>query len=80
MVSYQQQQIDEEYKEKVASGEIIEKIKNYSKSYSVDGNDLLQINNSFGKSGTVNTWNKNEFKVDVQMKFGSEDEEAVNDL
>jgi len=68
-----------EYKQKVASGEIIEKIKNYSKSYSVDANDILQISNSFGKI-TVNTWNKNEFKVDVQMKFGSEDADAVNDM
>jgi hypothetical protein len=68
-----------EYKEKIASGEITEKIKNYSKSYSVDSNDLLQISNSFGKI-TVNTWNKNEFKVDVQMKFGSDDADAVNDM
>nr|WP_294944923.1 hypothetical protein [uncultured Mucilaginibacter sp.] len=68
-----------EYKQKVASGEITEKIKNYSKSYSVDANDLLQISNSFGKI-TVNTWNKSEFKVDVQMKFGSDDADAVNDM
>ena len=70
---------DEEYKEKVAKGDITEKIKNYSKSYSADANDILQINNSFGKV-VVNTWTKNEFKVDVQMKFGSEDEEYVNDM
>jgi len=70
---------DEEYKKQVANGEITEKIKNYSKSYSVDGNDVLQINNKFGKI-TVNTWNKSEFKVDVQMKFSSNNEEAVNDL
>ncbi|MEO7213701.1 hypothetical protein [Mucilaginibacter sp.] len=68
-----------EYKQKVASGDIIEKVKNYSKSYSVDANDMLQISNSFGKI-TVNTWNKNEFKVDVQMKFGSDDADAVNDM
>jgi hypothetical protein len=68
-----------EYKQKVASGEITEKIKNYSKSYSVDANDMLQISNSFGKI-TVNTWNKNEFKVDVQMKFGSDDSDAVNEM
>ncbi|OOQ57599.1 DUF4097 family beta strand repeat-containing protein [Mucilaginibacter pedocola] len=68
-----------EYREKVASGEISEKVKNYSKSYSVDANDLLQISNSFGRV-TVNTWNKNEFKVDVQMKFGSDDEDRVNEM
>jgi hypothetical protein len=70
---------DEEYKKQIASGEIIEKVKNYSKSYSVNSNDILQIVNKFGKV-TVNTWNKNEFKVDVQMKFSSNNEEAVNDL
>jgi hypothetical protein len=70
---------DTEYKKQIASGEITEKVKNYSKSYSVDGNDILQINNKFGKV-TVNTWNKSEFKVDVQMKFSSNNEEAVNDL
>jgi hypothetical protein len=70
---------DEEYKKQIASGEIIEKVKNYSKSYSADANDILQIVNKFGKV-TVNTWNKNEFKVDVQMKFSSSNEEAVNDM
>jgi hypothetical protein len=70
---------DEEYKKQVASGEIIEKVKNYSKSYNVDANDILQIVNKFGKV-TVNTWNKNEFKVDVQLKFSSNNEEAVNDM
>jgi hypothetical protein len=69
----------EEYKQKVASGDIIEKIKNYSKSYSVDGDDVLQISNSFGKV-VVNTWAKKEFKVDVQMKFSADDEEYVNNM
>lgn len=69
----------EEYKQKVASGEMIEKVKNYSKSYPADGNDVLQISNSFGKV-VVNTWAKKEFKVDVQMKFGADDEEYVNNM
>ena len=70
---------NEEYKKKVASGQIIEKIKNYSKTYSVASTDLLQISNSFGRV-TVNTWNKNEFKVDVQMKFSGPDAESVNEM
>ncbi|RYU87857.1 hypothetical protein EWM62_15285 [Mucilaginibacter terrigena] len=70
---------DDEYKQKLASGQVTEKVKNYSKSYSADANDILQINNSFGKV-VVNTWAKNEFKVDVQMKFGSEDEDFVNKM
>ena len=70
---------DDEYKKKVASGQVTEKIKNFSKTYSVDADDLLQIDNKFGKV-TVNTWSRKEFKVDVQMKFGSEDADAVNDM
>jgi hypothetical protein len=70
---------NEEYSKKVASGEIIEKIKNYSKSYPADANDVLQISNTFGKV-FVNTWAKKEFKVDVQMKFGADDEEYVNKM
>ncbi|GGH22013.1 hypothetical protein [Mucilaginibacter phyllosphaerae] len=69
----------DEYKKKLASGEITEKVKNYSKSYSVDANDVLQISNSFGKI-VVNTWAKNEFKVDVQMKFSADDEDYVNNM
>ncbi|TFF40335.1 hypothetical protein [Mucilaginibacter psychrotolerans] len=67
------------YSSTVNSGDQVEKIKNYSKTYSVDANDVLQINNSFGKI-TVNTWAKNEFKVDVQMKFGSDNADAVDDM
>lgn len=69
----------EDYNKRVASGDIIERVKNYSKTYSVDGNDLLQISNTYGKV-TVNTWNRNEFKVDVQMKFGMDNEDDVNDM
>ena len=70
---------NEEYAQKVAGGQMQERVKNYSKSYSVDANDVLQINNSFGKV-VVNTWTKNEFKVDVQMKFGADDADYVNSM
>jgi hypothetical protein len=70
---------NDDYKQKLASGQMTEKTKNYSKTYSVDANDVLQINNTFGKV-VVNTWTKNEFKVDVQMKFGADDEDYVNDM
>ncbi|HEY0245923.1 MAG TPA: hypothetical protein VGC01_10200, partial [Mucilaginibacter sp.] len=49
-----------------------EQIKTYSKSYPADGNDKLQIDNRYGKV-TVNTWAKNEFKVDVQIKIETDD-------
>ena len=67
---------DKKLQEQIKSGDVVEKVKNYSKSYSVDGNDKLVINNTYGKV-TVNTWAKNEFKVDVQIKaYANEEEDA----
>jgi hypothetical protein len=57
----------------------VDKTKNYSKSYSVDGNDIINIDNRFGKI-TVNTWNKNEVKVDVQIKVGANDDDRAQKL
>jgi hypothetical protein len=42
-------------------------VKTYSKSYTVDAGTRLDINNRYGKV-TVNTWSKNEFKIDVQIQ------------
>jgi len=44
--------------------------KTYSKSYPVTADDKLKIENSFGKV-IINTWDKNEFKVDVQIKVSA---------
>lgn len=44
-----------------------QKVKTYTKTYTVDADTKLDINNRYGKV-TVNTWNKNEFKIDVQIK------------
>lgn len=41
--------------------------KSYSKSYSLDANDKVRLSNQFGKI-SVNTWNKNEIKVDISIK------------
>ena len=68
-----------DYKQKLASGQITEKIKTYSKSYSISANDVLQISNTFGKV-VVNTWAKNEFRVDVQMKFAADDKDYVDNM
>ncbi|RKR81702.1 hypothetical protein BDD43_1852 [Mucilaginibacter gracilis] len=65
--------------EKIKSGEIKEKVKIYSKSYPVNSDDKLQINNSFGKV-TINTWNKNEFKVDIEMKGIANDDDNAQKL
>lgn len=59
-----------------APKDAVEKSKKLSKSYTVDANDMLAISNSYGKI-TVNTWNKNEFKVDVEIKaYASNDDDA----
>ena len=47
-----------------------QKIKTYSKAYTVDAGTKLDINNKYGKV-TVHTWDKNEFKVDVQIKVAA---------
>jgi hypothetical protein len=43
---------------------LVEKTKNYSKSYSINGTDKITLNNQFGDM-KINTWDKNEIKVDV---------------
>jgi hypothetical protein len=50
-----------------------EKTKNYTKSYPIDGNDKIKLSNQFGRI-TVNTWDRHEVKVDIQIKA-----EAGND-
>ncbi|MDB5121440.1 MAG: hypothetical protein JWN56_2658 [Sphingobacteriales bacterium] len=55
---------------------IAEKSKKISKSYPVDRNDKLSVNNQYGKV-EVHTWAKNEIKVDIEIKaFESSDEKA----
>lgn len=67
---------DADFEKKVQSGEYKMKSKAYSKSYNVDANDKLQIENRYGKI-TVNTWAKNEVKVDVEIKtYANEDDDA----
>ena len=54
-----------------------EKTRIISKTYSVDRNDKLAVNNQFGKV-TVHTWAKNEIKVDVEVKaFEATDYDAA---
>ena len=55
----------------------VEKSRIISKTYSVDKNDKLAINNQFGRV-VIHTWAKNEIKVDVEVKaFEASDREAV---
>lgn len=57
-----------------ADGPQVEKKKTYSKSYSINGNDKINISNQFGEV-KINTWSKNEVKVEVNItvKANSED-------
>jgi hypothetical protein len=63
----------------VESGNAEERIKTYSKSYSVDANDRLEIENKYGRIN-VNTWNKNEVRVDVQIKGDASDNETAQKM
>ena len=63
-------------------GELIgtaEKTRMISKTYSVDRNDKLSINNQYGKV-SVHVWAKNEIKVDVEVKAFESSESAAQDL
>lgn len=57
----------------------VELTKSYSKSYPVKANDKLEIDNLYGKI-SVNTWNRNEIKVDVQVKVAAKDEADAKKL
>ena len=56
-----------------------QKIKNYTKSYALDANDRIRLSNQYGRI-TVNTWDRQEVKVDVQVKAEADDEEAAQKL
>ena len=55
---------------------LVEKTKSYSKSYNISNKDKITIENSFGVM-KLNTWAKNEIKVDVTITAkGGTDERA----
>lgn len=58
---------------------IAEKSKKISKSYPVDRNDKLSVNNQYGKV-EVHTWAKNEIKVDIEIKAFESSEEKAQQL
>ena len=49
------------------------------KTYSVDQNDKLSINNQYGKV-SVHTWTKNEIRVDVEIKAFESSESSAQEL
>src|ERR1700759_2617768 len=62
-----------------ANGDDIEKKKNISKTYSVSSSDQLDITNSFGEV-VINTWDKSEIKVDVEITAEASSEERAQSL
>ena len=63
---------DNEHKEKTEPK--FKKTKSYSKSYPLSSSDKINLSNQFGEM-KINTWDKNEVKVDVSIT-GKSDEEA----
>lgn len=55
------------------------KFKTYSKSYPIDGNDKIKLSNQYGRI-TVNTWDRREMKVDVQIKAEANDDSGAQKL
>ncbi|MDB5091169.1 MAG: hypothetical protein JWR09_5163 [Mucilaginibacter sp.] len=55
------------------------KIKNYSKSYPLDANDRIRLSNQYGKI-TVNTWDRREVKVDIQIKAEARNDDDAQKL
>src|SRR3569833_20934 len=55
---------------------VSERTKNYTKTYSIDGNDKIAIDNRFGIV-VINTWNRNEVKVDVEIKSYADDDQTA---
>lgn len=61
------------------NGDDIDKKKTISKSYTVTKEDKLEIENSFGNI-VINTWDKNEIKVDVEIGAKANTEEKAQNM
>jgi hypothetical protein len=64
---------------KIDTENAIIKTKKLTKSYPANNDDLLLISNSYGRI-LVNTWDKNEVKVDVEIKVTADSEDKANKL
>jgi len=72
-------QDDKSLEKRIQSGEVSEKIKNYTKSYPLDGNDKIKLSDQYGKI-TIITWDKHEIKVDIQIKADAESDDEAQKL
>lgn len=60
-------------------GDMVEKKKTYSKSYTVSSSDKVSFNNQFGEL-KINTWDKNEVKVDVTITARANSDDRAQDI
>ena len=65
--------------ENIENGTVKDKFKTYSKSYPVDGNDLIKLSNQYGKI-VINTWDKHEVKVDIEIKAEANNDDDAQKL
>lgn len=66
-------------KSNVQTGSDAERSKTFSKSFSVDNSDKINLNNQYG-SIVIKTWDKKEIKVDVDIKAYSNSDNDVQKL
>jgi len=71
--------LDFDFRSDNASVKSKQKFKSYSKSYPIDGNDKIKLSNQYGRI-TVNTWEKNEVKVDVTVKAEADNDDDAQKL
>jgi hypothetical protein len=63
----------------VQNGSVSEKVKSYVKSYPMDANDKLRIDNKFGRV-SINTWNKPEVRVEVNIKSYADNDQTAQKM
>ena len=68
---------DETYNENIQDDNSL--TKNFTKTYPVDGNDQVVLDNRYGNI-VVNTWARNEVKVDVQIRVSADNNEAAQKM
>lgn len=68
---------DDIYSDNIQDGNSL--TKNYTKTYPVDGNDQVVLDNRYGNI-VVNTWARNEVKVDVQIRVSAGNNEAAQKM
>ncbi|GAA4204641.1 hypothetical protein GCM10022289_22910 [Pedobacter jeongneungensis] len=67
------------YSKSTQTGSDAERSKSFSKSFSVDNNDKINLNNQYGAI-TIKTWDRKEVKVDVDIKAYSNSDSDVQRL